>query len=85
MFKRFEFRFLTTFLGEIVVLVVLWVFLIIGAGVASVRYIFFLQSQQQLISSLSVSGLLRPAGATSRGVNNSNLAESCPRSWDSHG
>jgi hypothetical protein len=37
MFKMLEIPFITTFLGEIVVLAVLWLFWIIGAGIASVR------------------------------------------------
>ncbi|KAJ3567265.1 hypothetical protein NP233_g6472 [Leucocoprinus birnbaumii] len=35
MFQRLEFRFITTFLGEIIVLVVLWFFWIVGSGIAS--------------------------------------------------
>ncbi|KAF5353290.1 hypothetical protein D9756_007967 [Leucocoprinus leucothites] len=38
MFKRFEFRFITTFLGEIVVLVILWFFWVVGAGIASTSW-----------------------------------------------
>jgi len=38
MFERFEFRFLTTFLGEIIVLVILWFFWIVGTGIASVCF-----------------------------------------------
>lgn len=43
MFKRFEFRFFTTFLGEIVALTVLWLFWIIGAAIASVCTISILR------------------------------------------
>ncbi|KAF9450764.1 hypothetical protein P691DRAFT_725466 [Macrolepiota fuliginosa MF-IS2] len=35
MFKRFEFGFVTTFLGEIVALAILWLFWLVGAAVAS--------------------------------------------------
>ncbi|KXN83206.1 hypothetical protein AN958_01720 [Leucoagaricus sp. SymC.cos] len=39
MLKRLEFRFIATFLGEIVVLAILWLFWIVGAGVASASWI----------------------------------------------
>jgi len=41
MFERFEFRFITTFLGEIIALIILWFFWIVGTGIATVCVIFF--------------------------------------------
>ena len=42
MFERFEFRFITTFLGEIIALVILWFFWIVGTGIATVCVISFI-------------------------------------------